>query len=43
MQIQIGNSIIGKNKPTFVVAEMSGNHGGDLMPCEIKMQQLILF
>ena len=30
MQIQIGNSIIGKNKPTFVVAEMSGNHGGDL-------------
>lgn len=30
MQIKIGNKILGKGNPTFIVAEMSGNHGGSL-------------
>lgn len=28
--IAVGNSYIGENQPVFVVAEMSGNHNGDL-------------
>lgn len=28
--VRIGNHIIGKDHPTFIVAEMSGNHGGSL-------------
>jgi N-acetylneuraminate synthase/pseudaminic acid synthase len=30
MQVKIGNKILGKNNPTYIVAEMSGNHGGSL-------------
>lgn len=30
MNIQIGNKTIGKNSPCFIVAEMSGNHNGDI-------------
>ena len=30
MEIQIGKHILGKGRPTFIVAEMSGNHGGSL-------------
>ena len=30
MQMQIGKSIVGDNQPTFIVAEMSANHGHDL-------------
>lgn len=30
MNFKIGNKIIGPDKPTFIVAEMSANHGGDL-------------
>jgi len=28
-QIQIGNKFINKTSPTFIIAEMSANHGGD--------------
>lgn len=28
--VRIGNYILGKDHPTFIVAEMSGNHGGSL-------------
>ena len=30
MQVKIGNKILGPGNPTFIVAEMSGNHGGSL-------------
>ena len=30
MQMKIGKSIIGDNYPTFIIAEMSANHGHDL-------------
>ena len=30
MQVKIGDKILGKGYPTFIVAEMSGNHGGSL-------------
>ena len=30
MKIQIGNKTIGKNSRCFIVAEMSGNHNGDI-------------
>ena len=30
MQVKIGDKILGKGHPTFIVAEMSGNHGGSL-------------
>ena len=30
MRVQIGNKFIGDNERTFIVAEMSGNHGGSL-------------
>lgn len=30
MEIHIGSHIIGRGYPTFIVAEMSGNHGGNL-------------
>lgn len=30
MRIRIGNQEIGSGKPVFIVAEMSGNHGGSL-------------
>jgi pseudaminic acid synthase len=30
MQIKVGKFILGKGNPTFIVAEMSGNHGGSL-------------
>lgn len=30
MQVKIGNFELGKGRPTFIVAEMSGNHGGSL-------------
>ena len=29
-QIRIGNSLIGDGHPTFIIAEMSGNHGGSI-------------
>ena len=29
MELQIGNRLIGEGHPTFIVAEMSGNHNGD--------------
>ena len=29
-KIRIGNYILGQGEPTFIVAEMSGNHGGSL-------------
>ena len=28
--IQIGNKILGSGNPTFIIAEMSANHGGSL-------------
>lgn len=30
LQVRIGNALLGADHPTFVVAEMSGNHGGSL-------------
>ncbi len=30
MNFKIGNKIIGIDRPTFIIAEMSANHGGDL-------------
>ena len=30
MNIRIGNKIIGNNKPCFIVAEISGNHNGNI-------------
>jgi pseudaminic acid synthase len=30
MEVKIGNRILGPGNPTFIVAEMSGNHGGSL-------------
>ena len=30
MNIRIGNRIIGNNKPCFIVAEISGNHNGNI-------------
>ena len=30
MKIKIGKSIIGDKKNCFIVAEMSGNHNGDI-------------
>lgn len=30
LELQIGNRLLGLGHPAFVVAEMSGNHGGDL-------------
>jgi N-acetylneuraminate synthase/pseudaminic acid synthase len=30
LQIRVGKHILGKGNPTFIVAEMSGNHGGTL-------------
>ena len=30
MNIKIGNKIIGNNKPCFIVAEISGNHNGNI-------------
>jgi pseudaminic acid synthase len=30
MELKIGKHLIGNNHPTFIVAEMSGNHGGNL-------------
>ena len=30
MQMKIGKSMIGDNHPTFIIAEMSANHGHDL-------------
>ncbi len=31
--ISIGNKTIGKGHPAYVIAELSGNHGGDLNKC----------
>ena len=28
MEVKIGKHILGKGHPTFIIAEMSGNHGG---------------
>ena len=30
MQMKIDKSIIGDNHPTFIIAEMSANHGHDI-------------
>lgn len=30
LTFKIGNTLVGKGQPTFIIAEMSGNHGGDL-------------
>ena len=30
MQINLGSSILGSENPTYVVAEMSANHGGTI-------------
>lgn len=31
--ISIGNKRVGHNEPTYIIAELSGNHGGDLQKC----------
>ena len=30
MQMQISNTLIGDDYPTFIIAEMSANHNGDI-------------